>query len=153
MDAECEYVCKDGQGTLFILLHNQTNLQKRARIDVFLTGGSPDSYMFSVEVPPCPTPQTPLPLIAATGGEDAVKWMAHYLDRTVVLWLKVTWLANESGLRQLSVSLKNEQGEVELSQILHTTVQKRIGAGDRRRRSRLRRARRLVSKSQDTKSR
>ena len=148
MDAECEYICKDGQGSLFILLHNQTEVMKRARIDVFLTGGSPDSYMFSVEVPPCPPPQTPLPLIDASGGDDAVKWMAQYLDRTVVLWLKVTWLPNESGLRQLSVSLKNQEGEVELSNILHTTVQKRIGAGDRGRRSRLRLARRLVNKSQ-----
>ena len=145
MDAECEYISRDGQGGLFIFLHNQTNQEKKAKIDVYLPGGAPDSYMFSVDVPFCPSPTTPLPLIDTSGGEDTIMRMAQYLDKTVVLWLKLSWSANERGLRQVTVSLKNEKGETEQSQILHTKVQKRIGAGDRRRRIRLRRAKSLVS--------
>lgn len=148
MDAECEYISRDGQGGLFIFLHNQSSKEMKAKIEVFLPGGTPDSYMFSVDVPFCPSPTGPLPLRDNSGGEDAIMRMAQYLDRTVVLWLKLSWSSNERGTRQVSVSLKNENGETEQSQILHTRVQKRVGAGDRRRRIRLRRAKQLVSMSE-----
>jgi hypothetical protein len=95
-------------------------------------------------VPACSSPKTPLPLINTSEEEDTIQWMAHYLDRTVVLWLKITWSSGVSGLRQLSVSLKDENSQVLQSMVIHTNVQKRIGAGDKNRRSRLRRARQLV---------
>lgn len=144
IDAECDYISTDGQGGLFIFLHNQTSESKKVGVDVILPGGKPDSYLFSVEVPPCSTPKTPLPLSSTSGEEDTIQWMAHYLDRTIVLWLKVTWSSGVSGLRQLSVSLKDENNQVLQSMVIHTNVQKRIGAGDKNRRSRLRRARQLV---------
>jgi len=144
MDAECDYISTDGQGGLFIFLHNQTSDSKKVRVDVILPGGMPESYLFSVEVPACSSPKSPLPLINTSGEEDTIQWMAHYLDRTVVLWLKITWSAGVSGLRQLSVSLKDENSQVLQSMVIHTNVQKRIGAGDKNRRSRLRKARQLV---------
>ena len=144
MDAECDYISTDGQGGLFIFLHNQTPESKKIRVDVILPGGMPDTYLFSVEVPACSSPKTALPLSNISGEEDAIQWMAHYLDRTVVLWLKITWASGVSGLRQLSVSLKDENSEVLQSMVIHTKVQKRVGAGDKNRRSRLRRARQLV---------
>ncbi len=142
LDVEFESVCFDGQGHLFIALNNQKFEAQRVSIEVHVPGGQPETQTFRLEAPPCTPPSGTLALFSAT-GDDVVSWLPRYMCRGVFLWLGVAWESGESGLRTLQVTLRTEEGDVITSRMIQSKVHRRLGSGDRRRRRRLRRARKL----------
>lgn len=142
LDVEFESVCFDGQGHLFIALNNQRQDSQRVSIEVHVPGGQPEIQTFRLEAPPCIAPGQTLPLYSSN-REDVVTWLPRYLCHGVFLWLGVSWESSESGLRTVQVTLKNEEGDLVTSRMIHSKVHRRLGSGDRRRRRRLRRARKL----------
>jgi hypothetical protein len=142
LDVEFENVCFDGQGHLFIALNNQRQQSQRVSIEVHVPGGQPETQTFRLEAPPCAAPSSTLALFSSS-GDDVVTWLPRYLCLGVYLWLGVAWEPNESGLRTVQVTLRSEDGDLITSRIIHSKVHRRLGSGDRRRRRRLRRARKL----------
>jgi hypothetical protein len=142
LDVEFENVCFDGQGHLFIALNNQRPQPQRVSIEVHVPGGQPENQTFRLEAPPCAAPSSTLALFSTT-RDDVVSWLPRYLCRGVYLWLGVAWEPNESGLRTVQVTLRSEDGDLITSRMIHSKVHRRLGSGDRRRRRRLRRARKL----------
>ena len=142
LDVEFEDVCFDGQGHLFIALNNQKSESQRVSIEVRVPGGQPEKQTFRLEAPPCNPPSNTLALFSST-GDDVISWLPRYMCRGVFLWLGVAWESGESGIRTVQVTLHSEEGDLISSRIIQTKVHRRLGSGDRRRRRRLRRARKL----------
>ena len=127
MDHDLPLVCPDGQGDLFLMIHNFGEREETVEVEVVVPGGLPVVQTFRVT--PQPTPKLPaaIPLDSSSMTETLADRLSILMERGLVLWIGLAWSPKDSGRHPVQIHLRKPDGETISSIVLSTDVQQRSG--------------------------
>ena len=118
MDLDIPPRCSQGQGDLFVMVHNHSREASQVGIEIIAADGEPHLQTLRVNPPLSRQPKGP----AKLGEErnDLVDVLGRLIDNCIVLWIGLAWPDTTAGSRPVQVTLRGPQGET-LSSIVVTT--------------------------------
>lgn len=127
MDYDLPLTCADGQGDLFLMVHNFGEKEETVEVEVAVPEGQPIIQTFRVT--PLPTPPLPaaIPLNSMSMTETLADRLSILMERGLVLWIGLAWSSKTRGNHPVQIHLRKEGGETIESVILTTDVQQRSG--------------------------
>ena len=117
LDLDLPPRCSEGQGELFVMIHNHTETLKTFELDIVVAKGEPAHQSLRISAP-----TTPHPLSITDEKIDKVAKLMRMLDKAVVLWIGIAWPDSESGPHPVQVTLKGESGETLSSMVVQTSL-------------------------------
>jgi hypothetical protein len=125
MDHDLPLTCSDGQGDLFLMVHNFGEHEETVEVEVVIPDGLPITQTFRVT--PQPTPRLPaaIPMNSVSMTETLADRLSILMERGLVLWIGLAWSSKTRGNRPVQIHLRKEGGETISSVILTTDVQQR----------------------------
>ena len=127
MDHDLPLACSDGQGDLFLMIHNFGETEETVEVEVVVPDGLPISQTFRVT--PQPTPRLPaaIPLNTMSMTETLADRLSILMERGLVLWIGIAWSPKSRGQHPVQIHLRKEGGETISSVVLSTDVLQRSG--------------------------
>ena len=117
LDLDLPPRCSEGQGELFVMLHNHTGQAKTVELDIIVAKGEPAYQSLRLSAP-----TTPHPSMSSGDQVDKISKLVTMLERAVVLWIGIAWPDSESGPHPVQVTLKGESGETLSSMVVQTSL-------------------------------
>ena len=117
LDLDLPPRCSEGQGELFVMLHNHTGQTKTVELDIIVAKGEPAYQSLRLSAP-----STPHPSKSLGDKADKISKLVTMLERAVVLWIGIAWPDSESGPHPVQVTLKGETGETLSSMVVQTSL-------------------------------
>ena len=118
MDLDIPPRCSQGQGDLFVMVHNHSREASQVGIEIIAADGEPHLQTLRVNPPLSRQPKGPAKL--GEEGNDLVDVLGRLIDNCIVLWIGLAWPDTTAGSRPVQVTLRGPQGET-LSSIVVTT--------------------------------
>ena len=118
MDLDIPPRCSQGQGDLFVMIHNHSRQESQVEIEITAAEGKPHFQKLRVNPPLSRQPKRPAKL--GEEGNDLVDVLGRLIDNCLVLWIGLAWPVGSSGHRPVQVTLRASSGET-LSSIVVTT--------------------------------
>jgi len=118
MDLDIPPRCTQGQGDLFVMVHNHSREASQVEIEIIAADGEP--HLQTLRVKPPLSKQPKRPAILGEEGNDLVDVLGRLIDNCIVLWIGLAWPVSTTGSRPVQVTLRGPQGET-LSSIVVTT--------------------------------
>ena len=127
MDHDLPLVCPDGQGDLFLMVHNFGEREETVEVEVVVPDGLPVVQTFRVT--PQPTPKLPaaIPLNSSSLTETLADRLSILMERGLVLWIGLAWSPKVRGRHPVQIHLRKQGGETISSVVISTDVQQRSG--------------------------
>ena len=130
MDHDLPLTCSDGQGDLFLMIHNFGETEETVEVEVVVPDGLPISQTFRVTPQPTPSLPAAIPLNTISMTETLADRLSILMERGLVLWLGIAWSAKSRGQHPVQIHLRKEDGETISSVVLSTDVlQRSSGSG------------------------
>ena len=130
MDHDLPLTCSDGQGDLFLMIHNFGETEETVEVEVVVPDGLPISQTFRVTPQPTPSLPAAIPLNTISMTETLADRLSILMERGLVLWLGIAWSAKSRGKHPVQIHLRKEGGETISSVVLSTDVlQRSSGSG------------------------
>jgi len=119
MDLDIPPRCSQGQGDLFVMVHNHSGKESQIEIDIIAADGEPHQQTLRLSTKNSRKPRGP----ARIGDEenDLVDVLGRLVDNCFVLWIGLAWPKGTTGSRPVQVTLRGEDGQT-LSSIVVTTT-------------------------------
>ena len=114
LDLDLPPRCSEGQGDLFVMLHNHTSNDATVEVDILTAQGEPAFQSLRIKAPSSNR--------EVYSGPQGVASLGRLLDNAVVLWIGLAWPDSEYGPHPVQVTLKGESGETLSSTIVQTTL-------------------------------
>ena len=127
MDHDLPLTCADGQGDLFLMVHNFGEKEETAEVEVVVPEGLPITQTFRVASQPTPQLPAAIPLNSMSMTETLADRLSILMERGLVLWIGLAWSSKTRGHHPVQIHLRKEGGETIESVILTTDVQQRSG--------------------------
>ncbi|MBN55044.1 MAG: hypothetical protein CMA79_01205 [Euryarchaeota archaeon] len=118
MDLDIPPRCSQGQGDLFVMVHNHSRKESKVEIEIIAADGEPHKQTIRLSPPLSRQPKGPARL--GEEGNDLVDVLGRLIDNCYVLWIGLAWQKNTSGSRPVQVTLRGPNGET-LSSLVVTT--------------------------------
>ncbi len=119
MDLDLPPRCSQGQGDLFVMIHNQSGKPSQIEIDIIAADGEPHQQTLRLNPPISRRPKGPAKI--GEEGNDLVDLLGRLIDNCLVLWIGLAWPKGTTGSRPVQVTLRGPNGET-LSSIVVTTT-------------------------------
>ncbi|MBP50896.1 MAG: hypothetical protein QGI73_06120 [Candidatus Thalassarchaeaceae archaeon] len=114
LDLDLPPRCSEGQGDLFVMLHNHTTRDSTVELDILVAQGEPAYQSLRIKAPSSRK--------QSEGAPEGVSSLGRLLDNSVVLWIGLAWPDSQYGPHPVQVTLKGESGETLSSIIVQTTL-------------------------------
>jgi len=130
MDHDLPLTCSDGQGDLFLMIHNFGEVEETVEVEVVVPDGLPISQTFRVTPQPTPSLPAAIPLNTMSMTETLADRLSILMERGLVLWIGIAWSPKSRGQHPVQIHLRKEGGETISSVVLSTDVlQRSSGSG------------------------
>ena len=130
MDHDLPLTCSDGQGDLFLMIHNFGEMEETVEVEVVVPDGLPISQTFRVTPQPTPSLPAAIPLNTMSMTETLADRLSILMERGLVLWIGIAWPPKSRGQHPVQIHLRKEGGETISSVVLSTDVlQRSSGSG------------------------
>ena len=130
MDHDLPLACPDGQGDLFLMIHNFGETEETVEVEVVVPDGLPISQTFRVTPQPTPSLPAAIPLNTMSMTETLADRLSILMERGLVLWIGIAWSPKSRGHHPVQIHLRKEGGETISSVVLSTDVlQRSSGSG------------------------
>ena len=130
MDHDLPLACPDGQGDLFLMIHNFGETEETVEVEVVVPDGLPISQTFRVTPQPTPSLPAAIPLNTMSMTETLADRLSILMERGIVLWIGIAWSPKSRGQHPVQIHLRKEGGETISSVVLSTDVlQRSSGSG------------------------
>ena len=130
MDHDLPLACPDGQGDLFLMIHNFGEMEETVEVEVVVPDGLPISQTFRVTPQPTPSLPAAIPLNTMSMTETLADRLSILMERGLVLWIGIAWSPKSRGQHPVQIHLRKEGGETISSVVLSTDVlQRSSGSG------------------------
>jgi len=127
MDHDLPLACSDGQGDLFLMIHNFGEIGETVEVEVVVPDGLPITQTFRVTPQPTPSLPAAIPLNTMSMTETLADRLSILMERGLVLWIGIAWSAKSRGRHPVQIHLRKEGGETISSVVLSTDVLQRSG--------------------------
>ena len=118
LDLDLPPRCSQGQGDLFIMIHNHTKKESSIEVEIIAADGEPGFQTLGLSPPLSKKLKGPAILGAEENG--LVEVLGKLIDGCLVLWIGLAWPSTTSGSRPVQVNLRGPGGET-LSSLVVTT--------------------------------
>ena len=118
MDLDLPPRCSQGQGDLFVMIHNHSKSNSMVEVEILSADGKPQKQTLRVKTNFSKRPKGPV--ILGEEGNDIVNVLGKLIDNCIVLWIGLAWPDNTTGSKPVQVTLRGQLGET-LSSIVVTT--------------------------------
>jgi hypothetical protein len=115
LDLDLPPRCSQGQGDLFVMLHNNTGATTNVKVDVVVAEGEPALQTIRVEA-------RASRCIDKARATDLVDSLGRLLDDATVLWIGLAWPDSKLGSHPVQVTLMGEHGKTLSSVVVQTTL-------------------------------
>ncbi|MEC7688279.1 MAG: hypothetical protein VX514_04475, partial [Candidatus Thermoplasmatota archaeon] len=97
MDHDLPLTCSDGQGDLFLMIHNFGEVEETVEVEVVVPDGLPISQTFRVTPQPTPSLPAAIPLNTMSMTETLADRLSILMERGLVLWIGIAWSPKSRG--------------------------------------------------------
>ena len=119
LDLDLPPRCGQGQGNLFVMIHNHSGKNQSVEVDILAAEGEPEIQTLRVFANTSPQPKSSPPL--GEEGGALTESFGRLLANSTVLWIGLAWPDSISGPHPVQVTLRNEEGET-IESIVVTTL-------------------------------
>ena len=120
MDLDIPPRCSQGQGDLFVMVHNHSGKESQVEIDIIAADGEPHHQTLGLNPPKSRQPKGPARI--GEEGNDLVDVLGRLIDNCFVLWIGLAWPKGATGSRPVQVTLRGPDGETLSSLVVTTTL-------------------------------
>ena len=120
LDIDLPPRCGQGQGDLFVMIHNHTGTNQTIEVDILAAEGEPEVQTIRIPAKASLQPNTSVSFVEGRGG--LVEPLGGLLADSIVLWIGLAWPDSESGPHPVQVTLRNEEGETVESIVVSTIL-------------------------------
>ena len=119
LDLDLPPRCGQGQGNLFVMIHNHSGKNQSIEVDILAAEGEPELQTLRVFAKSSTQPKSPISISEQRGA--VTESFGRLLADSTVLWIGLAWPDSISGPHPVQVTLRNEKGET-LESIVVTTI-------------------------------
>ncbi len=120
MDLDIPPRCSQGQGDLFVMVHNHSGKDSQIEIDIIAADGEPHQQTLGLNPPKSRQPKGPARI--GEEGNNLVDVLGRLIDNCFVLWIGLAWPKGATGSRPVQVTLRGPDGETLSSLVVTTTL-------------------------------
>jgi len=126
LDLDLPPRCGQGQGDLFVMIHNHSGRKQSIEVDILAAEGEPELQTLRVLARASSKPQKPISINDQRGV--LTESFGRLLADSTVLWIGLAWPDSLSGPHPVQVTLRNEEGETLESIVVRTTLSSGVQA-------------------------
>lgn len=120
LDLDLPPRCGQGQGDLFVMIHNHSALSQIIEVEILAAEGEPEVQTLRIYAESSIQPHHPLDVELDRSG--TVESLGQLLDDSVILWIGLAWPDSASGPHPVQVTLRSEEGVTLTSTVVRTTL-------------------------------
>lgn len=120
LDLDIPPRCSQGQGDLFVMIHNHSRKPSQIEVDIIAADGEPHQQTLRLNPPVSRQPKKPAKI--GEEGNDIVDVLGRLIDNCLVLWIGLAWPSGSSGSKPVQVNLRGPKGETLSSFVVQTTL-------------------------------
>ena len=120
LDLDIPPRCSQGQGDLFVMLHNHSGKTSQVEVDIISADGEPHHQTLRLNPPSSRQPKRPAEI--GKEGNDIVDVLGKLIDNCLVLWIGLAWPKGSTGSKPVQVNLRGPNGETVSSYVVRTTL-------------------------------
>lgn len=126
LDLDLPPRCGQGQGDLFVMIHNHSGRHQAIEVDILAASGEPEVQTLRVMAKASSQPRNPIPIDDERSA--LTQAFGRLLADSTVLWIGLAWPDSLSGPHPVQVTLRNEAGETLESIVVRTTLSSGVQA-------------------------
>ena len=119
LDLDLPPRCGQGQGNLFVMIHNHSGKNQSIEVDILAANGEPELQTLRVFAKASEQPSSSFSIGDQRG--EFTESFGRLLANSTVLWIGLAWPDSISGPHPVQVTLRNEEGET-IESIVVTTI-------------------------------
>ncbi|MEC9393788.1 MAG: hypothetical protein VX191_03415 [Candidatus Thermoplasmatota archaeon] len=119
LDLDLPPRCGQGQGNLFVMIHNHSGKNQAIEVNILAAAGEPEIQNLRVFAKASPQPKSPISVGEERGA--LTQSFGRLLSDSTVLWIGLAWPDSISGPHPVQVTLRDEEGET-LESFVVTTI-------------------------------
>jgi hypothetical protein len=120
LDLDIPPRCSQGQGDLFVMIHNHSRKTSQIEVDIIAADGEPHHQTLRLNPPVSRQPKKPAKI--GEEGNDIVDVLGRLIDNSLVLWIGLAWPQGSTGSKPIQVNLRGPNGETVSSFVVQTTL-------------------------------
>jgi len=120
LDLDIPPRCSQGQGDLFVMIHNHSRKPSQIEVDIIAADGEPHHQTLRLNPPLSRQPKKPAKI--GEEGNDIVDVLGRLIDNSLVLWIGLAWPQGSTGSKPIQVNLRGPNGETVSSFVVQTTL-------------------------------
>ena len=120
LDLDIPPRCSQGQGDLFVMIHNHSRRYSQVEVDIIAADGEPHHQTLRLNPPVSRQPKKPAKI--GEEGNDIVDVLGRLIDNSLVLWIGLAWPHGSTGSKPIQVNLRGPNGETVSSFVVQTTL-------------------------------
>lgn len=120
LDLDIPPRCSQGQGDLFVMIHNHSRNFSQIEVDIIAADGEPHHQTLRLNPPVSRQPKKPAKI--GEEGNDIVDVLGRLIDNSLVLWIGLAWPHGSTGSKPIQVNLRGPNGETVSSFVVQTTL-------------------------------
>ncbi|MDP6912346.1 MAG: hypothetical protein QF736_00275 [Candidatus Thalassarchaeaceae archaeon] len=120
LDLDIPPRCSQGQGDLFVMIHNHSRKPSQIEVDIIAADGEPHHQTLRLNPPVSRQPKKPAKI--GEEGNDIVDVLGRLIDNSLVLWIGLAWPQGSTGSKPIQVNLRGPNGETVSSVVVQTTL-------------------------------
>ena len=120
LDLDIPPRCSQGQGDLFVMIHNHSRKPAQIEVDIIAADGEPHHQTLRLNPPVSRQPKKPVKI--GEEGNDIVDVLGRLIDNSLVLWIGLAWPQGSTGSKPIQVNLRGPNGETLSSFVVQTTL-------------------------------
>ena len=120
LDLDIPPRCSQGQGDLFVMIHNHSRKDSQIEVDIIAADGEPSYQTLRLNPPLSRQPSKPAKI--GEEGNDIVDVLGRLIDNSLVLWIGLAWPQGSTGSKPIQVNMRGPNGETVSSFVVQTTL-------------------------------
>jgi len=120
LDLDIPPRCSQGQGDLFVMIHNHSGKPSEIEVDIIAADGEPHQQTLRMNQPVSRQPKRAAKI--GEEGNDIVDVLGRLIDNSLVLWIGLAWPKGSTGSKPVQVNLRGAGRETLSSYVVHTTL-------------------------------
>jgi hypothetical protein len=126
LDLDIPPRCGQGQGDLFVMIHNHTGLSQTIEVEILSAEGEPEVQTIRI-----PAPHSMKSRSSFEMGENKrspIDQFSRLLADATILWIGLAWADSVSGPHPIQVTIRDESGETVESMVVQTILSSGVQA-------------------------
>jgi len=120
LDLDIPPRCSQGQGDLFVMIHNHSGKPSEIEVDIIAADGEPHQQTLRMTPPVSRQPKKAAKI--GEEGNDIVDVLGRLIDNSLVLWIGLAWPKGSAGSKPVQVNLRGAGRETLSSYVVQTTL-------------------------------